>query len=63
MTIKELRDVTPKDTVLWIETEQEEYIESGENEYLSYKHDDKRITKIYPEYYKALCVTGITVHV
>jgi len=63
MKVCELRAITPKDTVLWIETYEEEYREAGENEYLSNKHDDKDIKLMYPEYYKSLSTTGITVQI
>jgi len=61
--VRDLRSITPKDTVLWIETAEEEYLEAGENEYLSSIYNDRDISIMYPEHYKALSTTGITVHV
>lgn len=63
MKVSELKAVVPKDTVIWIESVNEEYCEAGEASQLSYKYDDKDISVMYPEHYASLYCTGITVRI
>lgn len=46
---------------MWIQEESEKYCEANEAECLSHKYDDKEVKAMYPEHYKALGCTGITV--
>lgn len=63
MKIKELRDLTPEDTMIWIETAEEEHLEHGENKYLSGEYDDYDIGRMYPQRYRAFSSIGITVQI
>lgn len=63
MTVYELRATVTPDTVLWIETTEEQYCEAGEASHLSHNYDDKTIKIIYPEHYQSLYCTGITVQI
>ena len=61
MTVSDIRNMVPSDVTLWIQTESEEYCEANEAGCLSHKYDDKEVKSMYPEHYKALGCTGITV--
>ena len=61
MTVNDIRNTVPDGTTLWIQTESEEYREAGEAGCLSRKYDGKEVKAMYPEHYKALGCTGITV--
>ena len=63
MTIRELRDLVNYDTVIWIETAEEEYLEAGEADSLSHKYDDYDIGRMFVQHYPALHAHGITVQV
>lgn len=63
MNIYELMATVTPDTVLWIETTEEQYCEAGEAARLSHKYDDKIIKAMYPEHYQSLYCTGITVQI
>mgnify|MGYP007103937521 CR=1 FL=1 len=61
MTVCDIRNIVPGDITLWIQEEDEKYCEANEAECLSRKYDDKEVKAIYPEHYRALGCTGITV--
>lgn len=61
MTVSGIREAVPFDTILWIQRTDGEYCEAGEAYSLSYKYDDKAVSIMYPEYYKSMLCTGITV--
>jgi len=63
MTIRELRDLVDADTILWIETAEEKYLEFGEAGRLSYKFDSYDIRRMLVQYYPSLHAHGITVQV
>lgn len=63
MKIKELRALVEKDTVLWIETAEEQYLEAGEADCLSHKYDEYDIGRMIVQHYPALFAYGITVQV
>lgn len=61
MTVSDIREAVPFDTVLWIQQTNGEYCEAVEAYRLSRKYDDKAVNTMYPEHYGALGCTGITV--
>lgn len=61
MTVSDIRETVPFDTVLWIQRTNGEYCEAGEAHRLSYKYDDKAVKTMYPEHYESMFCTGITV--
>lgn len=61
MTVYELRKAVSEDTILWIQKADGGYCEENETTFLSHKWDAETVKTMYPEYYKALGVTGITV--
>ncbi len=61
MTVSDIREVVPFDTVLWIQRASGEYCEENEADCLSHKYDDKTVKTMYPEHYKVLGCVGITV--
>ena len=61
MTVSDIRKTVPFDTVLWIQRTNDEYCEANEAGCLSRKYDDEAVKAMYPEHYKALGCTGITV--
>lgn len=63
MKIRELRDLVDGDTVLWIETAEEEYLEAGEADSLSRKYDDYDIGRMFVQQYPSMCTTGITIQI
>lgn len=63
MKVKELRDLVARDTILWIETAEEEYLESGEAAGLSHKYDDYDIGYMLVQHYPAMFAYGITVRI
>lgn len=61
MTVSDIREAVPFDTVLWIQQGNGEYCEAGEAYQLSRKYDDKAVNTMYPEHYESMFSTGITV--
>lgn len=61
MTVRDIRDAVPFNTVLWIQRTNGEYCEAEEAYKLSYKYDNKEVSTMYPEHYKSMFCTGITV--
>ena len=59
MKVRELREAVPGDTLLWIETEQEEYREAGENSRLSCKYDDVTIVQMFPQLLAITATAGL----
>lgn len=63
MTIRELRDLVDGDTVLWIETAEEDYLEAGEADSLSHKYDDYDIGRMFVQHYPSMYTHGITIQI
>lgn len=63
MKIRELRDLVDGDTVLWIETAEEQYLEAGEADSLSHKYDDYDIGRMFVQHYHSMHAHGITIQI
>lgn len=63
MTIRELRDVAAADTVLWIETTEEQYLEAGEAGSLSHKYDQYDVRRMIVQHYPSIFANGITIQI
>lgn len=63
MTIRELRDAVDADTVLWIETTEEQYLEAGEAGGLSHKYDQYNIRRMFVQHYPSMFAHGITIQI
>lgn len=63
MKIRELRSLVDADTILWIESAEEEYLEAGEADRLSHKYDDYDISRMFVQHYPAMFAHGITIQI
>lgn len=63
MKIGELRNLVDGDTMLWIETAEEEYLEAGEADNLSHKYDDYDIGRMLVQHYPSMYTHGITIQI
>lgn len=63
MTVRELRDLVDADTILWIETTEEKYLEAGEAGGLSHKYGSCEIKRMFVQHYPSLYAHGITVQI
>lgn len=63
MKIRDFRYLVDGDTVLWIETENGQYLEAGEADSISHKYDGHDIHRMFVQHYPALYAHGITIQV
>lgn len=61
MTVYDVRKAVPQDTTMWIQREDGEYCETNEAGCLNHKWDSKAVKSMYPEYYKSIGCSGLTV--
>ena len=63
MTLRELREIIEPNTLLWIETPDEEYLEAGEEKELTRRYDTYTVKEIYIYHIKSMFAWGIIVQV
>lgn len=64
MRLGELRKVVPERTTIWVEeAETGNHLTANENKFLNDEFDNSEVVSLFPERYRAISATGITVKV